>query len=178
MAASDWTQQFAAWHDVYILAGTAAATLMGLTFVVVTLSPRDVGESLLTGVKSFTTPILAFFATVVLVSVLMLAPWGTSRPPGAALVILGLIGLFYMVSTGAYARWRESKLGFDDLIWYIALPFVAYTALLLIAAGMWTGAAWALYGIASVVVLLLIIGIRNAWDVVLFMAIQTREKSE
>ncbi len=178
VATSDWTLQLGAWHDVYMLAGTAAATLMGLTFVVVTLSPRDIGESLMTGVKSFTTPILAFFATVVLVSLLMLAPWLTPRPPAATLGILGLIGVFYMISTGAYARWRESKLGFDDLIWYIVLPFIAYTALVPVAVFMWMGAAWALYGIASVVVLLLIIGIRNAWDVVLFMAIQTREKSE
>ena len=178
VATTDWTQQLGAWHDVYVLVGTSAATLMGLTFVVVTLSPRDVAESLTTGVKSFTTPIMAFFASAVLVSIVMLAPWLTSHPPGAAVGILGLIGLFYMLSTGAYGQWRESKLGFDDLIWYIVLPFIAYIALIPIAAGMWAGASWALYGIASVVVLLLIIGIRNAWDVVLFMASQTREKDE
>lgn len=173
-----WTQQLSAWHDVYILAGTAAATLMGLTFVVVTLSPRDVAESLTTGVKAFTTPIMAFFATAVLISILMLVPWSSSRPLGAALAFLGLAGLGYLMTTGAYARWRESDLGFDDFIWYIMLPFLAYTVMLPIAAGMWSAKWWALYGMGAVVVLLLIIGIRNAWDVVLFMASQTQEKRE
>lgn len=173
-----WTQQLGAWHDLFLLDGTAAATLMGLTFVVVTLSPRNVAQNLSTGVKAFTTPIMAFFATAVLVSILMLVPWSASRPLGAALLIVSLIGLCYLLTTGAHAQWRDSSLGLDDWIWYIGLPFAAYMAMLPIAVGMWLAASWALYGVAAAVLLLLIMGIRNAWDVVLFIASRTQDEND
>ncbi|MGZ3543078.1 MAG: hypothetical protein ACXVAF_18145 [Vulcanimicrobiaceae bacterium] len=173
-----WTQQLGAWHDVYLLTGTAAATLMGLTFVVVTLRPRNVAQNLSTGVKAFTTPIVAFFATAVLISILMLVPWLAFRPLGTAVAIVGLTGLCYLMTTGAHRQWRESTLGFDDWMWYIGLPFAAYTVMLPFAAGMWFAASWALYGVAAVVVFLLILGIRNAWDVVLFIASRTQDEGQ
>lgn len=171
---SAWTQSLERWHDFHLLIGTAAATLMGLTFVAVTLAPEVIADRTSTVVRAFTTPIVAFYATVLIVSLILLIP---GLPPAAAGVVLGLVGavgVAYMFSTGVHRQWRDLELEMDDWFWYIGLPVLAYCVLFVGAFGMWSAAPWALYAAAAAVFVLLIVGIRNAWDVVLAIVRQTK----
>lgn len=173
----DWARRMVEWHDLYAFIGTAASTLMGLTFVVITLSPRTVVERE-DAVKAFTTPIMAFFGTIVVLAVVMLVPRLAPLETGIAFAIVGLIGIGYMYSTGTYRIWRDSELGVDDLVWYVILPSVGYLALVAVAVEMWRSDPVALYVAGGTVLLFLIVGIRNAWDVVLEVARQSSKRKE
>jgi hypothetical protein len=60
----------------------------------------------------------------------------------------------------------------EDWLWHTVLPLVSYTALV-VAAMMLPGyAAPALFVIAAATVLLLFIGIHNAWDNLTYIAIE------
>jgi hypothetical protein len=56
-------------------------------------------------------------------------------------------------------------------VWYTILPFVAYGAICAGAIGLAVAPRQALFALAGAVLLLIFIGIRNAWDVVTFLAI-------
>jgi CBS domain containing-hemolysin-like protein len=62
-----WLQQLEAWRNFYMLLGTAAATLTGLMFVVVSLGPQQIGARTATGVRAFVTPTVVYFTTVLVV---------------------------------------------------------------------------------------------------------------
>jgi hypothetical protein len=64
----------------------------------------------------------------------------------------------------------EYRADLEDWIWYTVLPFVAYGVILIGAIALWTLTVKALFAVGGGVVLLLLIGIRNAWDVVTFLA--------
>ena len=166
---NEWHTQVAEWRDFYTLLGTSGATLMGLTFVVISLSPGTLVERP-DAVRSYTTPIMAFFTTIVFVAVLMLVPRLAPFVRGLLFVIIAVIGLAYMCSTGTYRNWRETELGFDDLLWYVVWPFAAYFALLIGGIEVWRNQSIGLYVAGASVVFFLLIGIRNAWDVVLAVA--------
>jgi len=63
----------------------------------------------------------------------------------------------------------------EDWVWHAVLPMTAYAALFVGAAGLSHGQIWALFLIAAVSLLLLGIGIHNAWDTVTYLATQPRE---
>jgi len=168
-ALNEWHRAVVEWRDFYALVGTAGATFMGLTFVVITLSPKTIIDRE-DAVKSYTTPIMAFFTTIVVLSVFMLVPRLSSNLHALAFAILGAVGIFYMCTTGTYQSWKKSELGFDDLLWYVLWPFLAYVALLVAALEIWRGNEIGLYIGGGASLFFLIIGIRNAWDVVLAVA--------
>ncbi len=60
----------------------------------------------------------------------------------------------------------------EDWLWHTVLPLVSYTALVVAAIVLPGHAAPALFVIAAGTVLLLFIGIHNAWDNVIYIAIE------
>lgn len=167
---NDWTQQLEQWHDFHLLLGGAAATLMGLTFVAVTLAPDVISSRATTATRAFITPIVAFFATVLVVCVVLLVPHLTPAVIVVFFAVAGITGLVYIVSTGVHGQWRELQLGIDDWMWYVGFPLLSYSAILASAVATWKTLWWAPYVDAAGVLLLLVVGIRNAWDVVLVIA--------
>jgi hypothetical protein len=165
----EWFGLLEAWHDFYVFAGTAAATLMGLMFVVVSLGQRNLATERGTqATRALFTPIVAFFSSDIVISMLMLSP---QTPPAALsilMLLLGVGGIVYMVLSGAHRLWRDSDLGYDDLMWYVVLPYICYAGVVASAVGIWKMAPFGLYCIAATVLLFLVIGIRNAWDLVIF----------
>lgn len=63
---------------------------------------------------------------------------------------------------------------FEDWIWHIVLPFLAYLGLLIAHLGLRHDQPWALYAIGAAALLLLFIGIHNAWDAVTYMVVSQR----
>ncbi len=60
----------------------------------------------------------------------------------------------------------------EDWVWHLFLPMVGYATLFVGAAGLSHEQTWALFLIAAVSLLLLGIGIHNAWDTVTYLATQ------
>jgi hypothetical protein len=174
---NELTQHLERWHDFHLLIGGAAATLMGLTFVAVTLAPEVIAGRASTAIRAFLTPIIAFFATVLIISVVLLVPALTPAATGAFFAVVGISGLLYILSTGVHRQWRNWHLGIDDWIWYVGLPLLSYGAMLASAAGTWQVSFWAPYTAAGAVLALLVIGIRNVWDVVLAVALESQHSA-
>src|SRR5450755_3498223 len=86
---------FHGWENFYMMAGTAAATLAGLLFVVITLSVSLAATPAARGVHAFVTPVLVHFGGVLFLSMVLLAPWPAAWPLGLVLGLHGLAGIVY-----------------------------------------------------------------------------------
>ena len=64
---------FSGWQTFYQLTGSAAGALIGLMFIVATLSAQQPNPSSTLGVKLFTTPVVFHLSIVLVVSALALA---------------------------------------------------------------------------------------------------------
>src|SRR5438309_5043249 len=83
--------QVAGWHDFYIVAGAASATLVGLLFVGLSLHLQIVVSAL--EVRSLARVTLANFGAVLVVALFMVIPQGPSAA-GSQLVGAGVVSLF------------------------------------------------------------------------------------
>ena len=169
-----WLEQLHAWHEFYLLVGTSAAALTGLLFVVVSIGPEIIANRPSSGVRAFVTPTMVYFATVLVVSAFMLMPHVRPAIVASLLLLGGLGGLGYLLWTGGYKQWRVSKLDREDGVWYVGLPVLSYLLVSAAAVAIWMGSAHGTVVLAVAMILLLVIGIRNAWDLVIWMARQRK----
>ena len=163
-----------AWANFYVILGSSAAALTGLQFVALTLVAQATrlsgrGESL----SAFGSPNVVHFCAALLVSCELSAPWPALGPAGVSVAICGAAGLLYsgIVIRRAY-RQTEYQAVFEDWLFHTILPPLAYTALLasgILLAGRPMGA---LFVSAGAVVLLVAIGIHNAWDTVTYITLE------
>jgi hypothetical protein len=91
---------------------------------------------------------------------------------GVSFGIAGTVGLIYSVTRAV--RIRRRKLELVDHFWYAALPTVAYAIMIAAAVMALLVLPHALEVLAISMALLLAAGVRNAWDLLLFFAAQTR----
>jgi hypothetical protein len=84
----------ATWQNFYVLIGSAAATLTGLMFVVITLSAGARGRvsSASGALGAFTTPNVVHFGVALLVAAILSAPWQALWNPSLLLDLSGLGG--------------------------------------------------------------------------------------
>jgi len=170
----------AGWGDFYLITGTAAAALTGLQFVVQTLiasgAPRAAtGPHAEESTAAFGTPTVVHFALSLVLSAVMAAPWPTFGALRAMLVVLGAGALVYAaVVLRRTRRQRIYKPVLEDWVWHIVLPTAAYAAVFVGAFLEGDGAAAPLFAIAAATLLLVCIGIHNAWDTVTFLTLQIR----
>ena len=64
----------------------------------------------------------------------------------------------------------------EDWIWNVALPTLVYGGLLVMAFLVWRKPVQTLYGVAAACLLLLFIGIRNAWDIAVWMTVKQQRE--
>jgi hypothetical protein len=171
-----WTHQLETWHEFFILVGTAGLTLTGLLFVVISLGPRVAAERRAAGVRAFVSPNAVYFTSALVVSALLLVPALPATVIGVLLCVGACASLLYLLYTRAHRQWRSGKLSLLDWIWFVGLPPLSYFLLLCAGVGFLVDTSFALYGVATSLVLLIVIGIRNAWDLVLWTAQQQHTK--
>ena len=129
------------------------------------------------GVSAFSTPTVVHYGTVLVLSAILLAPWRSITGPVALVGFVGLGGIAYVLRVVLLSkRLAAYRPDLDDWFWYSILPFVGYGALIAGAILLVAIPADALFAVAGGVALLLAIGIRNAWDIVTYIAIGQRER--
>ncbi len=159
------------WESFYVIVGSSGAALTGLQFVVIAL----IADSELKGgpkeIAAFGTPTVVHFCTVLLLSAILSAPWGSLAGPAVAVGVTGIAGLVYAIIVTLRARRQTGYTPeMEDWIWHIILPFVAHSGLLVASLLLPHHARAALFIIGGVSLLLLFIGIHNAWDTVTYIA--------
>ena len=171
---------FAAWSNFYVIIGSSAAALTGLQFVVIALAAdapaaRGPEGSPALGelVGAYSTPTILHFCAVLLIGAILSMPWQAVTSAALALSSCGLAGIGYVLIVMRRAR-RVTRYApvLEDWLWHAAFPFIAYAALL--AAGLELGRdpAHCMFAIAATALLLLFVGIHNAWDAVTYIVIQ------
>jgi hypothetical protein len=164
----------APWAAFYAMAGSSAAALTGLMFVVISLiSGSQRLRSSRDGISTFSTPTVIHFCVALLISAILAAPWHALVEPAVLLGLVGLCGMAYIVRVSIIAAQLDTyKSDAEDWCWYTILPLVAY--LLVLGGASWL-LAWpgrGLYAIGAAVILLIFIGIHNAWDVVTYITVK------
>lgn len=161
------------WHDFFMLLGTASATLIGAMFVVVSLGigilTRD--KELATG--AFLTSTVTHLSIVLLGAALTMTPGLDWRWFGAIAGLAGIAGLAYSIHVVSGFRQHDGT-DFSDWFWYAGFPLVAYATLAAAGATGLRGMALSLDLLAAALSLLLVAGIRNAWDMILFLVARDR----
>jgi hypothetical protein len=108
-----------------------------------------------------------------MISATLCAPWPSMRAAGIAAGATGIFGLAYVVIVIRRARRQHDyQPVLEDVIWHMILPFAAYLVMLAAWALLAVHETLALFGFAGGTILLLFIGIHNAWDTVTFIAIE------
>jgi hypothetical protein len=162
------------WETFYVILGSSAAALTGLQFVVIALGAeaRAGGEA---EVSAFGTPTIVHFCAVLLIAAIVCTPGQTAWSLSLCLSIAGIGGLAYAIWVLVLAR-RQTGYApvLEDWIWHTGLPMFAYTCLLV--AGVLTH--WhpgpAMYLVAAIALLLLFVGIHNAWDAAVYISTSRR----
>ena len=161
------------WESFYVIVGSSAGALTGLMFVVITLIADSKQPRTLIEINSFATPAVVHFCAVLLISAILSAPWPNDGRLAAYLVGLSAIaGIVYMVIVlRRMLRVTQYQKVMEDWIWHLILPSLAYIALLVAHLALRHDHPWALHLIGAVSLLLLFVGIHNAWDTVTYMVV-------
>ena len=165
----------ATWQTFSVLIGTAAAALTGLMFVVATLiaGVRVRVSTPSEAFATFNTPNVMHFCIALLVAAILSAPWQALWQAGVLLGLSGLVGVSYvLIVLRRVLRQTDYQPVLEDWLFHTVLPLVSYAALVVAAILLPGQPAPALFGIAAATVLLLFIGIHNAWDNVTYIALE------
>jgi hypothetical protein len=162
-----------AWHDFYLLVGTASATLVGLMFVTASVGASLFTERNQAGVKAFISPTVVHFSEVLFVCILAAVPSQTWLSLAALVALVVAAGLIYSARIWVQLLVRRS---FDvdvvDRLFYALLPIAGYLLALASAVALLLQSSWSLELLAAALITLLLAGIRNAWDMTIWIVIR------
>jgi hypothetical protein len=162
-----------AWSNFYVIVGSSAGGLTGLTFVVIALV-SEANAVRTTGTRAFVTPTIVHFGSALLLSALLNVPGQGRLGAGLCLGAVGLWGVLYTVRTARHviSLRPEYVAVAADWIWNVLLPLLCYCALAGAGLILSLHVATALYVTAAVALLLLFIGIHNAWDIAVWFTVE------
>ncbi len=156
------------WENFYVIVGSSAGALIGLQFVFITLiaaKPMAPGDAQASG--AFATPSVVHFGVVLLLSAIVSAPWNGITTVAVLWGLVGLYGVVYAVVVARRMRVQSAyQPVFEDWLFHVLLPFAAYAVLAISAYAAYSHARPALFLVGAAALLLLFIGIHNAWDAV------------
>jgi hypothetical protein len=160
-----------AWHEFYGLLGTAAAALVALLFVAVSIA-----TSVLTAepesqrnTRTFMSPIVVHYANIMFLSLTALVPAQTWQSFAVVIGLASIGNVIYAIVIALRVH-RSSYSDLADRFCYGAIPVLCYASGLVVAPLLWRERSVGLDILAGAALLLLVINIRNAWDLMLSLA--------
>lgn len=161
------------WENFYVIVGSSAGALTGLLFVVITLLAGRRQAGARGGLNAFTTPTVVHFGSALVGAALLSAPWPALWQAALVLALGSLGGIGY---TAIVLRRIRQMAGYqpvwEDWLWYVVAPLVSYGIAFVAALLLTRAPTPALFGLAAALLLLLVLGIHNAWDLVTYIAIE------
>jgi hypothetical protein len=164
------------WRDFYILAGTSAATLVGLLFVGLSLHLRAVLSR--DDVRSLARVTLANFGLILFASLFMVITQPSSAVSsqliGAGITTLAIVAPSIVASIRSRARTLRAY----QLVLRFGLSALSYVGVIGSGILIAVGAADAALGWLWVVtVILLVVSLRNCWDLLVSVDAATLEEA-
>jgi len=161
------------WHEFYLLLGTASATLVGLMFVAASIGGTVFNEDHRAALGAFISPTVVHFATTLFASLVMTIPSHGWRVLAALIGAGGLAGTIYCgrVLVQLIIRHRFN-VDVVDRVFYALIPLIGYLLALTAAALLFEESTAGADVIAAALLVLLFAGLRNAWDMMVWIMIK------
>jgi hypothetical protein len=171
------TSLLAEWDNFYVIAGSSAGGLTGLTFVVIALA-SDAKRINLRGLRVYVTPTIVHFGAVLLLSGYLSMPHQGVLSLSLGFGAAGAAGIAYVAFIAAHIGRISPTYApvAEDWIWNVILPAIVYGTLLAVAAFIWRCPEQCLYAVAAALLLLMVIGIHNAWDIAVYNSVNNSDK--
>jgi hypothetical protein len=161
----------APWHEFYALLGTAAATLIALLFVAVSIA-----TSVLTpdpesrrNTSTYLSPVVFHYANLLFLSLIALIPTESLESFALAIGVPGAGSAIYSIVIAVRVH-RNSISDLADRLCYGAIPALCYAMGPVAALLLLEDKPAGLDLLAAAALLLLVINIRNAWDLMISLA--------
>jgi hypothetical protein len=166
------------WENFYVIVGSSAGALIGLQFVVMTLiAGRSVARGEAQAGDAFSTPSVVHFGVVLLLSAIISAPWDGIGTVAVLWALVGFIGIVYVAVVARRMRAQKVyKPVFEDWLFHVLLPIAAYAMLAGSAFAARSSARTALFLVGVAALLLLFVGIHNAWDTVMHLVFVEKQR--
>ncbi|MDT5063837.1 MAG: hypothetical protein QOH63_4296 [Acidobacteriota bacterium] len=170
------------WENFYVIVGSSAGALIGLQFVVMTLiADMPITRGNAQASDTFTTPTVVHFGVVLLLSAVISAPWNGITTIADLWGLVGLSGVVYVILVARRLRLETAiadayKPVFEDWLFHVLLPLAAYAMLAVSAGAAYSHPRAALLLVGAGALLLLFIGIHNAWDTVTYHVLVKRQE--
>jgi hypothetical protein len=159
------------WHEFYALLGAAAATLVALLFVAV-----SIGTSVLTpepesrrNTATYMSPVVFHYANILFLSLIVLVPTQTFESFGVVIGIAAAGSVIYSIVIALRVH-RNPISDLPDRLCYGIVPMLCYASGLVVAPLVFEEKPAGLNILAGAALLLLVINIRNAWDLMISLA--------
>ncbi len=167
-------------ENFYVIVGSSAGALIGLQFVVLTLiAAMPIGRGTAQAGAAFSTPNVVHFGAVLLLAGILSAPWQEIFPAAIVWGVAGLSGIMYEIVVARRMRTQSVYMPvFEDWLFHVVLPLAAYTGLAVMAFAAGSHLREALFGIGAAALLLLFVGIHNAWDAVTYHVFESKPKTK
>jgi hypothetical protein len=162
---ADFAAALADWHEFFAAVAGAAATLVGLLFVALALSPAIMADEGPAGVRVWAGQTFHSFLVVLAFALVALIPDDTGRALAITLAILGGQGVVRVVGDVRQARadpdptWRGRR-----ALSRFAAPAAAYACCLWAAAAAWRGDEDAFGWLVAATFLLVVSASASCWD--------------
>jgi hypothetical protein len=167
------TDLLRAWHDFYLLVGTASATLVGLMFIAASIGAQVFREENRAAMEAFISPTVVHFSTTLFVSIFATIPVHEGTPLATLLILIGLAGFAFSVRVWVQLLIRRSfKVDVVDRMFYALIPCVAQLLVPVAGVMLTVHPIWGLDCLAAAALILLFAGIRNAWDMTIWIVIK------
>jgi hypothetical protein len=154
------------WQNFYVIVGSSAGALIGLQFVLISLiSRRTLKSGGAEAGSTFSTPTVVHFTVALLLAAAGTAPWHHTEPIAILWGVFGIAGVGYEIDViRRLLRQNAYTPEAEDWLFHAVLPLLAYSVLAIAALCERFNLHRALFAVAGASLLLLVIGIHNAWD--------------
>jgi hypothetical protein len=157
------------WHEFYLLLGTAAAALVALLFVAISIGVGLFTERRAGATRTYLSPVVVHFTSTLFISAVALSPTHPPALVSTVFALTGLIGAMVALTTtiNVFSDVKSVGVTTFDHFAYGLIPLFSYVgvfAAAILPAMKWE---WAPELLAGTVLLLMLINIRNAWDLML-----------
>ena len=178
MSQPEFAALAASWHDFYLTVGAAAASLIGLLFVGISINLDSFTTDEGTGIRVLAEQAFGTFILVLVIAFMVLIPNTDQESMAVRLGIVGGLGTIGVArramavrrgSTHPFGGWRY-------VVRRLGLPAVASVGVLVVAALVLSNPVSALYWLVGAVLMYLFSAADSAWDLLIEVGRERRRR--
>jgi hypothetical protein len=179
MSQSDFATLAASWHDFYLTAGAAAAALIGLLFVGISINLDEFTTDAGTGIRVLGEQAFANFVFVLVISLMVLIPDQDQTSLTLQLAIVGVLGTFRVLRRGIKLGRRSADRfgGWRYVIRRLGLATLASVGVIGVAGLIQRNPISAFYWLVGVILIYLTSAADSAWDLLIEVGRERRRRA-